>query len=317
MNEARRETLWGLAFTSPWLVGSAAFMFLPMAISLYYSFTDYPMLEPPLWVGLDNYRRMLHDPVFRRAVSNTLIFASVSIPLVTAAALVLAALLSSPLLGRMRSFYQVAVFIPTLVPLVASAMVWSWLFNGENGLVNRLLALVGIDGPIWLSDTNDLVAGSIRAVGLDPPAWLPGATWALLALLLMTLWSVGQAVVIYIAAMQDIPTSLYEAAELDGMGPVRRFRSITIPMLSPVILFNVIVLTINTLQIFAAPYIMFRTKDGTNPGGLFYSMYLYDNAFVYLQMGYASAMAWLLLIATLFLTAVLFLASRRLVYYHA
>ncbi len=295
MTRLSRETLVGLLFTSPWLIGSLAFMFLPMAMSLYYSFTDYPLLEPPLWVGLDNYKRLWSDDVFVRALTNTAVFALISIPLTTIIALVLAALLNARVLGRMKKFYQVAIFIPTLVPLVASAMVWSWLFNAENGLVNRLLALVGLSGPNWL---------------ITPQ-------WAIPALLVMTLWGVGQAVVIYIAAMQDVPKSLYEAAELDGMGPVRRFTNVTLPMLSPVILFNVVVLAINTLQIFAAPYIMFRTKDGQNPAGLHYAMYLYDNAFVYLQMGYASAMAWLLLLATLVLTAILFVASRRLVYYHA
>lgn len=295
MSGTRRELVAGVLFTSPWLIGSLTFMFLPMALSLYYSFTDYPLLEPPLYVGVDNYTRMLGDEAFIRAVTNTSVFAAVSIPLTTILALVLSAALNSRSLGRMRKAYQVAVFVPTLVPLVASAMVWSWLFNGENGLVNRLLALVGISGPNWL------VA----------PAW------AMPALVVMTLWGVGQAVVIYIAAMQDVPKSLYEAAELDGMGPARRFVNVTLPMLSPVIMFNVVVLTINTLQIFAAPYIMFRTKDGHNPAGLHYAMYLYDNAFVYLQMGYASAMAWVLLIVTLALTGALFLVSRRLVYYHA
>lgn len=295
MKQARRETLTGLLFTSPWLVGSVAFMFLPMALSLYYSFTDYPMLEPPIWVGLDNYKRMGNDPIFIRALTNTSVFAMISIPLTTILALILAAMLNARSLGRVRKFYQLAIFVPTLVPLVASAMIWSWLFNGENGLVNRLFSVVGVRGPNWLVAPE----------------------WAIPSLLVMTLWGVGQAVVIYIAAMQDVPKSLYEAAELDGMGPVRRFANVTLPMLSPVILFNVVVLAINTLQIFAAPYIMFRTKDGQNPSGLHYAMYLYDNAFVYLQMGYASAMAWLLLLATLALTGVLFIASRKLVYYHA
>lgn len=289
----KREFFAGLLWTSPWLIGSAAFIFVPMALSLYFSCTDYTMLEPPLWVGAENYRRMLDDPTLWRTIRNTAVFALVSIPLCTAFALVLSALLG----GRVRlgRFFQAMVFIPTLVPLVASAMVWSWLFNGQHGLVNVLLSFAGIAGPNWLVDER----------------------WAIPALVVMSLWSVGQAVVIYVAALQDVPRDLYEAAELDGMGPTRRFTHVTLPMISPVILFNVVVLAINTLQIFAVPYIMFRTKDGQNPGGFYYTMYLYDNAFVYLRMGYASAMAWVLLVVTMILTAIMFMASKRLVHYRA
>jgi multiple sugar transport system permease protein len=287
------NTLTGLAWVSPWLIGAAAFMFVPMALSLYFSFTDYSMLEPPLWVGLENYQRMLSDPELFRSVKNTLYFSAISIPLTTVFALVLAALLSGGV--RFGRFFQAMVFIPTLVPLVAAAMVWSWLFNAEFGLVNQALRGVGITGPNWL---------------LDP-------AWAVPALVVMNLWSVGQSVVVYVAALQDVPRHLYEAAELDGMGPVRRFWNVTVPMISPAILFNVITLAINTVQVFAAPYIMFRTKDGQNPGGLFYTMYLYDNGFTYLRMGYASAMAWVLLIITMLLTGLMFWASRRMVYYRA
>ncbi len=288
-----RKTLTGLAWVSPWLIGGVAFTLVPMAMSLYYSFTDYSLLEPPMWVGTKNYTRMLDDPRFLLSVKNTVIFALVFIPLATAVSLVLAALLAGKL--RFSRFFQGAVFIPTLVPLVASAMVWSWLFNGEYGLVNKALGWVGIVGPNWLIDKN----------------------WGMAALVLMSLWSIGQGVVVYIAALQDVPEQLYEAARLDGMGPVGRFFRVTLPMISPVILFNIIVLTINTIQIFAQPYIMFRTKDGQNDAGLFYTMHLYDNAFVYQQLGYASAMAWLQLVVVLALTAIMFVASKRLVHYRA
>lgn len=288
-----RKTLTGLAWVSPWLIGGIAFTLLPMAMSLYYSFTDYSLLEPPMWVGTKNYTRMLDDPRFLLSVKNTVIFAVVFIPLATVVSLVLAALLAGKL--RFSRFFQAAVFIPTLVPLVASAMVWSWLFNGEYGLVNQALGWFGIAGPNWLIDKN----------------------WGMAALVLMSLWSIGQGVVVYIAALQDVPEQLYEAARLDGMGPGRRFFHVTVPMVSPVILFNIIVLTINTIQIFAQPYIMFRTKDGQNDAGLFYTMHLYDNAFVYQQMGYASAMAWLQLVVVLLLTAVMFVASKKLVHYRA
>lgn len=288
---SRRGVLTGLAWVSPWLLGAGLFVFAPMAMSLYYSFTDYPLLEPPLWSGLDNYKRMLGDPTFRRVVWNTAAFAVVSIPLFTIIALILAGLLSKT--GRMSSFYRACVFIPTLVPLIASAMVWMWLFNGEYGLINKLLALVGIRGPAWIVDRN----------------------WVLPSMVIMSIWGVGQGVVIYVAAMQDVPKQLYEAARIDGMGTVRQFIHVTLPMISPAILFNVIALTIAAVQVFAVPSVMFRRPDGQNPAGHYYTMYLYENAFVYGKMGYASAMAWVQLLVVLLLTAVLLAAGRRLVHY--
>lgn len=287
----RRDNLRGLLWVSPFLIGATVFLLVPMALSLYYSMTDYSVLEPPLWVGAGNYRRMLSDPTFHRVVKNTAIYCAIAIPLQTALAIALAALLN----GRvpLRRFFQACIFLPTLVPLIASAMVWMWLFNGEYGLVNRLLARIGITGPTWLVDQQ----------------------WVMASLVLMSLWGVGQAVVVYIAALQDVPRQLYEAGRLDGMGPLRQFLHVTVPMISPAILFNVIALMINSVQIFAVPYVMFRKPDGTNPAGHFYTMYLYENAFVYGRMGYASAMAWVQLIVVLLLTALMLWASRRLVNY--
>lgn len=286
-----RRTLRGLAWVSPWLIGAIAFLFVPMALSLYYSFTDYSMLEPPLWVGGGNYARMLGDPTFARVVRNTAVYCAWSIPLQTALAVTLAVLLNGRL--PLRGLLRACIFVPTLVPLIASAMIWMWLFNGEYGLINRLLALTGIHGPAWLIDRR----------------------WVMVAMVLMSLWGVGQAVVVYLAALQDVPRQMYEAGRIDGMGPLRQFVSVTLPMISPAILFNVIALTINSVQVFAVPYVMFRRPDGTNPAGQFYTMYLYENAFVYGQMGYASAMAWVQLLVVLALTGLMILASRRLVHY--
>jgi multiple sugar transport system permease protein len=286
-----RNTLTGLAWTSPWLIGSALFMFLPMVMSLYYSFTDYPLIEGPVWTGASNYQRMWDDPTLWRVVKNTAWFTLASIPLCTVASLVVAALLAGRV--KLARFWQACVFVPTLVPLVASAMVWMWLFNGELGLVNQMLGVVGIEGPTWLVDQR----------------------WVLPSMLIMSLWGIGQSVVIYIAAMQDVPGHLYEAARLDGMSAARQFWHITVPMVSPAILFNVIVMTINAVQIFAVPFVLFRRPDGQNPAGHYYSMYLYENAFVYGQMGYASALAWVQLLVILLLTGAMFWASRRLVYY--
>lgn len=287
----RPETRRGLLWVSPWLIGSSVFVFLPMAMSLYFSFTDYPLLESALWTGTENYRRMVEDPTLGRVVRNTALFTLVMVPVFTVAALLVAWLLTSGIRGA--RFFTACIFLPTLVPLIASAMVWMWLFNGEYGLVNRLLAAVGVDGPAWLID---------RA-------------WVLPSMVIMSLWGVGQSVVVYAAAMRDVPRVLYEAGELDGMGPVRRFVHVTLPMISPAILFNVVSTTIAAVQVFAVPYVMFRRPDGQNPAGHYYTMYLYETAFVYGQMGYASAMAWVQLVVVLALTGLMLWASKKLVTY--
>lgn len=295
----------GLLWVAPWLIGASLFLFLPMLMSLYYSFCDYPILKPPVYIGFDNYARMLDDPRLLNTVKNTLLFALLFIPLATALALALAALLadSSPAASPSRSHsaslrfaktFRAAIFIPTLVPLVASAMIWRWLFNAEFGLINLSLAKLGLQGPDWL-----------------------GGSWAIPALVLASLWTVGQQVIVYIAALRDVPRSLYEAAQLDGMSPLRRFFSITLPLISPAILFNSVTLTINTLQVFAVPYILFRDERGQREAGDFFNLYLYDNAFVYQQMGYASAMAWIQLLFVLALTALMFALSQKLVHYRA
>lgn len=297
----------GLAFVSPWIVGFGAFMAAPILMSLYYSFTDYPILEPPVWIGLDNYARMFTDPVFWTTMVNTSIYALFAIPVGTALALVVAWLLSQDVRGQV--FFRSAVFLPSLVPLVASAMIWLWLFNGELGLINAVLDQIGgaLDGAARLV--------GLAEPGLRGPNWLGSKAWAMPALIIMSFWSIGQAVVIYIAALQDVPATLYEAADLDGMGPVTRFVHVTMPMISPVILFNVIMAIIAAWQVFAVPYIM--TTGGPDRATYFYTMYLYDNAFRYQQMGYASAMAWVQLLIILSLTGLTFVVSRRLVHYRA
>ncbi len=288
-----RSTLTGLLWVSPWIIGFLAFMLFPAAMSLYDSFTEHGLLESPLWVGFSNYERMLHDHVFHRALWNTLIYAAALIPLSIIIAVILAALLNTRRL-RGGNFFQAAIFLPTLVPLIASTMVWMWLFNGEYGLVNRVLSLLGIRGPNWLLDRH----------------------WAMPALVLIGLWSVGQSTILCLTALREVPASLYEAADLDGMGPVRKFFHVTAPMISPMILFNTITLTIGAFQVFVVPYVIFvRDKGGPGQSGYFYTMYLYDNAFVYQQMGYANALAWVQMLIILALTGLMFLASNRVVFY--
>ncbi len=294
MKRGAGESAAGWLWVSPWVVGFAAFLLAPIAMSLYYSFTDYPLLERPLWVGAANYARLLGDGVFLRAVGKTLVYCAVSIPLSTACALAIASLLTARV--RAAGLFQAAVFVPTLVPMAAGAMIWLWLLNGEDGLINRMLRGVGLPGPNWLTD----------------------ALWAMPAIVLITLWGLGQSVVVYAAALREVPEQLYEAASLDGMGAGRRFTSVTLPMISPVILFNVVTLTIGSLQVFAIPYIVTKAVPGSDPRAMyFYTMSMYDHAFVYGQMGYASAMAWVQLLATLGLTGLMFMASRRVVYYRA
>lgn len=288
----RRENLAGWLWVSPWVAGFAVFMLAPMGMSLYYSFTEYPMLEAPVWIGLASYARMLGDAKFWGALWNTAWYALAAIPLCTALAVGIAAMLAKR--TRMVGFFQAAIFLPTLVPMIASAMVWMWLFNGEYGLINQLLGRVGISGPSWLFDKF----------------------WAAAALVFIALWGVGQQVLVYVAALKDVPEQMYEAADIDGMGPLRKFFNVTLPMISPVILFNVITLTIGVLQVFALPLALFQKNKG-GPGGVanFYTSYMYDKAFIDGEMGYACALAWVQFIIVLALTGLMFAVSRRSVHY--
>lgn len=284
-----RRFFTGLAWISPWLIGFLAFMALPLGMSLYYSLSDYPLLGRPVPQGLGNYERMVGDSVFWVSVRNTLLYAAVAIPLGTIVSVGLAILLHAPTPGR--TFHRAVIFLPTLVPVVAASVIWMWLYNGEAGLINQALGVVGIEGPNWLADGN----------------------WAMPALIIMSLWTVGQAVVIYLAALQDVPGALYEAASMDGVGLGGRIWHVTIPMISPVILFNTIIGIIGALQVFTQPYIM--TKGGPGESTLFYAMYLYDQAFRFRDMGYASALAITQLVFIVLVTGLVFWASKRLVHY--
>jgi multiple sugar transport system permease protein len=279
----------GLGFLSPWLVGFLLFTLLPVGLSFYYSLCDYSLLQPPLFVGADNYRDLARDPVFWQSLRNTFVYALLALPAGMAVSLGMALLLNAPIRGQ--AVYRTIIFLPSLVPAVASAMLWLWLFNAKLGLINNLLGAVGIPGPGWLTTPE----------------------WALPALALMSLWGVGHTVVIYLAGLQDVPRELHEAAELDGAQAGARLRHVTLPMISPVIFFNLVMAIIGTFQVFSIPYIM--TQGGPARATYFYTMYLYDNAFSYLKMGYASAMAWIQLLVILALTGLAFWSSRRWVHY--
>lgn len=290
--KSRASLLTGLLWTAPWWLGFLLLLAGPMAISLYISFTDYSLLQPPVYVGTANYRSLMVDNTFWRTVRNTLVYAGVSIPLVTVLAVLLAALLNQR--ARGQAFFRAAIFVPTIVPLVAVGVVWTWFLNPEFGLMNQMLRGVGVD---------------------SPPVWIESPRWAMAALILISLWLVGTPVVIYLAGLQDIPEELYEASRIDGATAWRRFWHVTLPGLGPVILFNVITAIIASWQVFALPYVLWKARPGPDRSVYFYTMYLFDNAFRFLKMGTASAMAWIQLLIILALTALVFWVSRRMVYY--
>ena len=279
----------GLAFLSPWVVGFTVFTIVPIILSGYFSLCDYSLLDPPMPVGLDNYRSLMRDQWFWNAMKNTAAYAIMALPAGMCVSLGLAILLNRPIRGR--AVYRTAIFLPTLVPVAATAMIWLWLFNTKLGLINYVLGKIGI----------------------PPVPWLTNPNVALPAMVFMSLWGVGHTVVIYLAGLQDVPTELYEAAELDGATGWRRLWHVTLPMISPVIFFNLIIAIIGVFRVFEIPLLM--TNGGPARATQFIAMYVYDNAFLYVRMGYASAMAWIQLILVLILTGIAFWTSSRWVHY--
>ncbi len=280
----------GLGFTSLWIIGLATFTAYPVIASFYYSFCDYSILKSPVWCGLENYQQLLQDGLFWKSLRNTLFYAGLSVPLGTCVALGLAMLLNHDVKGK--SFYRLLFFMPSIVPVVASAMLWLWIFNGQYGLMNGFLNLF------------------LAPFGLHGPAWLADPAWSKPALIIMSFWSVGNAMVIYLAGLQNVPLELYEAAEIDGASAWQRFRYVTLPSILPVVVFNGIMALIGAMQLFAQAYIMSEGANGNgnasdgNPARstLFYTIYLFSTAFQDLRMGYASAMAYILFVVTAVLT---------------
>lgn len=277
-------------FALPWILGFTIFLAYPVLASFATSFTDFSVLRSPRWIGLENYREMAGDEVFWITIRNTLTYVVSAVPLGSITALLLALLLNTKVKGM--ALYRTLFYVPSLVPMVALGVLWLWIFNGEYGLLNEGLRKLGIGTPNWLGD----------------PAW------SKVTLVLVAMWGSGNAMVIYLAGLQDIPVSLYEAAELDGARVLAKTRSVTLPMLSPVILFNAVMGIIGGLQVFAVPYVMF-------PGGqparstYFFTTYLFDNAFRFQRMGYASAMGWVLFVITVLLTWLALRMSEKQVHY--
>jgi len=285
----RRNLRLGLFFISPWLIGLVAFYLYPIASSLYYSFTDYNVLHPATWIGLDNYSTILHDPLFWTALGNTLFMVVVGIPIFTVADIAVAILLNTKVPGQ--TFFRAVVFLPTLIPVVVLSILWERILDPQAGLLNNLLQSVNIAGPGWFASLE----------------------WAKPSFILMTLWGTGNAVVIYLAGLQDVDRTLYEASDVDGANWLHKVWFVTLPSLSPVIVFNVILAIIASFQFFTQAFII--TNGGPINSTLFYSLYLYQNAFSYLHMGYASGLAWILLVITLGLTLLVLRSSAKWVYY--
>lgn len=273
----RSPTLVALLFAAPWLIGFSVFLLYPLLASLYYSFCDYSVLKDPVWIGGANYQGLWSDELFWTTLVNTATYAALALPLGLIVAVSLAMLLNSKVRGL--AFYRTIFFLPSLVPMVSLAVLWLWMFNSEHGLVNQTLRAIGLPAPNWLTDPNV----------------------SKLALVLMGVWGVGNAMIIVLAGLQDVPQALYEAAELDGANGWRKTRHVTLPMISPVILFNLVMGIIGTLQIFTVPYVMFPNGAPAR-STYFYTTYLYDNAFKYHKMGYASAMGWIMYLLILVLT---------------
>lgn len=285
-----RNLRMGLLFVSPWLIGFFLWMTFPLASSLYYSFTRYDLLRPPTWIGLANYIELFtDDPQFFTVIYNTLYYVLLSAPLGVISAFLMAALLNTKI--AFRPFFRAIFFFPAIVPTVVVAVVWQFLLNIQFGAINSVL----------------------QGLGLPVIPFLSSTTLAKPSLIMIYMWAQGNAIVIFLATLQDVPRSLYEAAIVDGANAWHKFWHITIPMCTPVILFNLIMGFIDGFQNFTLPWLL--TGGGPSNSTELYALYLYRNAFAYLRMGKASAMAWLLFIIIIFFTFILFKTSARWVYY--
>jgi multiple sugar transport system permease protein len=280
----------GLLFALPWIIGFVSLTIAPVVYSFYYSLNVFTTLGQPLhWVGLSNYVKLANDDLFWVSLYNTLYMVVFGVSFHIVLAIILGLLLNQNLRGV--SFYRTVYYIPTIVPIVATSVLWMWVFNPEFGLINSALSVIDVHGPGWLTDPV-----------LSKPS-----------LILMGVWTIGGTLVIFLAGLQHIPQHLFDAAMIDGAGALQRIRNVTLPMLSPVIFFNVIMGVISGFQIFAQAFIM--TRGGPLDTTLFYAYYLYQNAFEFFQMPYASAMAWILALVILSITMIQVRLARLWVHY--
>lgn len=290
----QREARAGLLFVLPWLLGLLLFTGYPVLTTVYLSFTDYSIVEAPRWAGLNNYVEMFTaDPTFWLSVRNSLYYALLSVPLGLLASLGLALVLNMRATGI--GLYRTLFYLPTVVPPVASTLVFVVMFESQSGVINTLLRAVGLPGPAWFAD----------------PAWAkPG-------LILMSLWGVGYGTLIFLAGLQDVPPTLLEAAEIDGAGPWQKFRHITLPLLSPVILFNLVMGVIYSFQVFTQALVIGGTTGRPLESMMMFMMVIYRSAFRYFKMGYASALALVLFVTILVVTLTIFRSARLWVFYQS
>ncbi len=287
---ARREALVAYLLLSPWLLGLLGFTMYPMLASLYYSFTNYVLLSGRRFVGLLNYRYMFRDPLFLTSLRVTGEYVAVVVPVGIIIGYACALLLNNRV--RFLKVWRTAYFLPSIVPAIAAAFIWSFMFNSQFGVVNGLLSHLGVQGPSWFGST----------------------TWVLPAFIIMTLWTAGGGMILYLAALQQVPTALYEAASIDGANAWYRLVHVTLPMTSPVILFTFVTSMIASFQIFTAGFVI--TQGGPDNASLFYILNLYNTGWQNFQIGYASAQSWMLVLIMLALTGVAFLAAKKWVFYN-
>ena len=287
-----RRSVEAYIYLLPWILGLAIFWVGPIIASFYFSFNDYDVLTPPEWVGLDNYRKaFFDDQLFWPSLGRTLKYSGIVVPLGMLGSLFLAALLNRGIQGT--NVYRTMFFIPHLAPAVATAMLWKWLFHPSLGPINTALGWVGIEGPGWMTRKE----------------------WALPAIIIMNLWSSigGNTMLIFLAALQGVPQTLLEAAEIDGAGGWRKFLNVTLPMISPTILFNLVLGVIGALKVFTSAYV--ATEGGPSYATWFYALHIYRHSFQYYRMGYGAALAWVFVVVVLFFTWIQMSLSNRWVYY--
>ena len=294
LRPSTREAIWGYVFLGPWLIGLALFTAGPIIASLVMSLTNFDLLhaDQTRFIGIDNYIRLTKDPLVAQALIATLKFAIITIPLTMVASLAFALLLNHPHLA-FKGPLRTLVYLPIMIPLVASTLVWTGFLNPETGWLNQFLG----------------------AIGLPAPDWINSETWIYPALSLMGLWAIGNFMIINIAGLQSVPTELYEAARIDGAGTWQSFRRITIPLMSPVLFYNLVIVLIGTFQYFTQAYVMTNGRGDPHDATLFINLVLFREGFVFNHMGYAAAIAWLLFVIVLVLTVLLFWFARRRVYY--
>jgi multiple sugar transport system permease protein len=288
----RQQRFWGIVMAGPWILGFLMFTLGPMLASLYFSLTEYSVFSPPSFVGLRNYVELLTDDRLHAiAMYNTAYYTAFQVPISLVLALAVAVLLNQGLPGE--NLFRTIYYLPSVVSGVAISMLWLWLFDPNLGLVNVVLGWFGIRGPLWLQDPR----------------------WSKPALILMSMWGIGRPMVIFLAGLQGVPQELYDAAMADGAGWWQKIRHVTIPLITPTIFFNLVMGIIGSFQVFTNAYVM--TRGGPVNSTLFYVLYLYNNAFGYFRMGYASAMAWILFLIILVLTVLQFRLAGHWVYYEA